>query len=278
MVNGARLLGPSIAGMLIALTGEGICFLLNGISYLFVIASLLLMKVKPVRLNGKGKNVLKEMKEGFSYAIGFAPIKYIILLLAIVSLMGMSYTVLMPVFAREILHGGPHTFGFLIGASGLGALTGALYLASRKSTAGLVSIVPLAAAFFGAGLIAFSFSRSFILSLVLMLISGLGMMLQMASSNTILQTIVEDSKRGRIMSFYTMAFMGTAPFGSLLAGALAKMFGAPIAILTGGLTCIAGAVLFMRKLPGLKELIHPGYTGTDITRHETSPANQSPNF
>ena len=138
MVNGARLLGPSIAGILIAFTGEGICFLLNGISYLFVIASLLLMKVTPRKINSKDTHVFKEMKEGFSYAFGFAPMKYIIFLLSLVSLMGMQYTVLMPVFAKEILHGGSHTFGFLMGASGLGALTGALYLASRKNVIGSV--------------------------------------------------------------------------------------------------------------------------------------------
>ena len=179
-------------------TGGGICFLLNGISYLFVIASLVLMKVTPRKINRKNTHVLKEMKEGFSYAFGFVPMKYFIFLLSLVSLMGMQYTVLMPVFAKEILHGGSHTFGFLLGASELGALTGALYLASRKNVMGLFRIIPLAAGIFGFGLITLSFSRFFLLSLALMVIVGLGMMLQMASSNTILQTIVDDDKRGRV--------------------------------------------------------------------------------
>ena len=211
IVNGARLLGPSVAGILIAATGEGICFLINTLSYIFVIWSLLLMNVIPTIKRSQPKDVLKEFKEGFRYTFGFIPIRYTILLMALVSLMGMPYTVLMPVFAKEILHGGSYTFGFLIGASGLGALSGALYLASRKSAASIVKIIPVAAFIFGTGLILFSFSRFFILSLLLMVITGLGMMLQMASSNTMLQTIVHDDMRGRVMSFYTMAFMGTAP-------------------------------------------------------------------
>jgi MFS family permease len=202
MVNGARLLGPSIAGALIAATGEGICFLLNGLSYLFVIVSLLMMKVTPRKVKNRDTQVLQGLKEGFSYAFGFAPVRAIILLLGLVSLMGMPYTVLIPVFVKEILHGGSHTFGFLMGASGVGALIGAFYLASRKSVLGLGKIIPLSAAVFGLGLIAFSLSRLFLLSLVLMLITGFGMIMQMASSNTILQTIVDDDKRGRVMSFY----------------------------------------------------------------------------
>lgn len=268
MVNGARLLGPSIAGILISFAGEGICFLANGLSYLFVIGSLLLMTVAPRKANNHNKNVLKELKEGFSYAFGWAPIRYVILLLALISLMGMPYTVLAPVFAKEILHGGSHTFGFLMGASGLGALTGALYLASRKDASGIVRIVPLAAGIFGLGLISFSLSRSLPLSLVMMMIIGLGMMLQMASSNTILQTIVDDDKRGRIMSFYTMAFMGTAPFGSFLAGALAKLIGAPYTVMIGGIACILGALIFARRLPGLKRMIHSAYVRSNFVQPE----------
>ena len=264
MVNGARLLGPSIAGILIAFTGEGICFLLNGLSYFFVIVSLLFMKISPRTINTQNTRVLKELKEGFSYTFGFAPIKYIILLLGLVSLMGMPYTLLMPVFAKEILHGGSHTFGFLMGASGLGALIGALYLASRKNVLGLGRIIPMAAGIFGLGLITFSLSRFFLLSLVLMVIIGLGMMLQMASSNTILQTIVDDDKRGRVMSFYTMAFMGTAPFGSFLAGGLASSLGAPITLIIGGVSCIIGAFIFTYKLPELKNAVHPIYVKLGI--------------
>ncbi|MEI7524022.1 MAG: MFS transporter [Mariniphaga sp.] len=256
IVNGARLLGPSVAGILIATTGEGICFLINSLSYIFVIWSLLLMKVTPHQKKYDSQPVLKEFREGFSYTFRFLPIRYTILLLALVSLMGMPYTVLMPVFAKEILHGGSHTFGFLIGASGLGALSGALFLASQKNVIGIVKIIPVATLIFGGGLVLFSFSRFFALSLLLMVVTGLGMMLQMASSNTMLQTIVHDNMRGRVMSFYTMAFMGTAPFGSLLAGYSAKIIGVPNTILIGGICCIFGALIFIRKLPEIKRNIH----------------------
>jgi len=264
MVNGARLLGPSIAGALIAATGEGICFLVNGISYLFVIASLLWMKLSPRAIKAQNTHVLRGLKEGLSYAFGFAPMRAIILLLGLVSLMGMPYTVLLPVFAKEVLHGGSHTFGFLMGASGIGALVGALYLASRKSVLGLGKVMPLSAALFGFGLVVFSLSRHFMLSLVFMFITGVGMMMQMASSNTILQTIVEDDKRGRVMSFYTVAFMGTAPFGSLLAGGLASRLGAPNTLIIGGISCILGAVIFTSKLSDLRKRIHPIYVKLGI--------------
>jgi len=264
MVNGARLLGPSIAGALIAATGEGICFLVNGISYFFVIASLLWMKLSPRAIKAQNTHVLRGLKEGLSYAFGFAPMRAIILLLGLVSLMGMPYTVLLPVFAKEVLHGGSHTFGFLMGASGIGALVGALYLASRKSVLGLGKVMPLSAALFGFGLVVFSLSRHFMLSLVFMFITGVGMMMQMASSNTILQTIVEDDKRGRVMSFYTVAFMGTAPFGSLLAGGLASRLGAPNTLIIGGISCILGAVIFTSKLSDLRKRIHPIYVKLGI--------------
>ena len=259
MFNGARLLGPSIAGVLIAAAGEGICFLFNALSYIFVIVSLLFMKVAS-RKNKKQKHaVLKELKEGFSYTFGFVPIKAIILLISLISLVGMPYTVLIPVFAKEILHGSANTFGFLMGASGIGALIGAVYLASKNSVLGLGKIIPIASVIFGLGLIAFSLSRIFLLSLILIIIAGLGMMLQMATSNTILQTIVDDGKRGRVMSIYTMAFMGTAPFGSLLAGWSADLIGAAKTLLFGGMLCVAGGIFFANKLPELRKLVHPIY-------------------
>ncbi len=264
MVNGARIIGPSVAGMLIAFTGEGFCFLLNGASYFFVIASLLFMKVKKFKVKKEKLNIIKEFKEGFHYVFGFIPIRNLILLLALVSLMGMPYTVLMPVFAKEVLHGGSHTFGFLMGATGVGALSAALYLASRKSVIGLGRIIPYAAGVFGFGLISFSFSRNFFLSEALMVFTGMGMMLQMASSNTILQTITDDDKRGRVMSFYTMAFMGTAPFGSFLAGFFAKYIGAPYTILIGGIACVAGAFVFYKKLPEFKKNVRPIYAKLGI--------------
>jgi MFS family permease len=196
IVTGARLLGPTLAGILIGLVGEGICFLINGTSYLAVIAALLAMRIPPKDLQPLGSRVWDGLKEGFVYASGFAPIRAILVLLALVSLMGMPHMVLMPVFAKNILHGGPHALGFLMGAGGLGAMVGALYLASRSTVLGLGKIILISVILFGLGLVAFSFSRVLWLSLVLILISGFGQMVQMASSNTILQTISDDDNGG----------------------------------------------------------------------------------
>ena len=260
MFNGARLVGPSIAGVLIASLGEGACFLINGISYIFVVISLLLMKVKPQeKKKTKDTNIIKEFKEGFTYTFGFPPIRSIIILLTLISLMGMPFSVLMPIFAKDIFHGGSHIFGFLMGASGVGALIGAAYLASRKSVVGLEKIIPLAAVVFGLGLVSFSLSSSFPLSIILMIITGVGMMMQTACSNTILQTISNNDKRGRVMSFYTMAFMGTAPIGSFLAGSMASMIGAPATLLIGGIACVIGALVFAQKLPLFIKLVRPIY-------------------
>nr|WP_320039187.1 MFS transporter [uncultured Bacteroides sp.] len=260
MFNGARLVGPSIAGVLIASLGEGACFLINGISYIFVVISLLLMKVKPQeKKKTKDTNIIKEFKEGFTYTFGFPPIRSIIILLTLISLMGMPFSVLMPIFAKDIFHGGSHIFGFLMGASGVGALIGAAYLASRKSVVGLEKFIPLAAVVFGLGLVSFSLSSSFPLSIILMIITGVGMMMQTACSNTILQTISDNDKRGRVMSFYTMAFMGTAPIGSFLAGSMASMIGAPATLLIGGIACVIGALVFAQKLPLFIKLVRPIY-------------------
>jgi MFS family permease len=259
MFNGARLIGPSVAGLLLAATGEGICFLINAVSYVFVIGSLLKMQVSKKEFKKEPGNIFREMKEGFNYTFGFAPIKHLILLLGIVSLTGASYQLLMPVFAKDVLHGGSGTFGFLMGAAGFGALLGALFLASRETVIRLGRLIPAAAALFGSGLVILSFTGYFPLSLVLMVVAGLGLMLHTASSNTILQTITDDDKRGRVMSFYTMAIMGTAPFGSLIAGTLAKAIGTPLTMLSGGLCCIIGSFFFYRKLPGLKKIVRPVY-------------------
>jgi MFS family permease len=264
LVNSARLFGPAIAGMLIAVVGEGVCFLINGLSYLAVIASLLAMKIDPLQRKKQTPQLWRGLKEGFSYAFGFPPIRSLLLLLALVSLMGMPYSTLMPIFAKDILHGGSHTLGFLVGCSGVGALTGAVYLASRKSVLGLGRIIVLASSTFGLGLIAFSLSRLIWLSLGLMVLTGFGMMVQMASSNTVIQTLVEDDKRGRVMSFYTMAIRGMTPFGSLLAGTMASSFGAPMTLLFGGVSCIVGALLFAKRLPSLREKARPIYLKKDI--------------
>jgi len=254
MFNGARLVGPAIAGILIASVGEGICFLLNGVSYLAVIGALLAMRVTERKVEEPRADVLHGLKEGFVYAFGSAPMRSIILLVALMSLMGAPYQVLLPVFAREILGGGPHTYGFLVGAAGAGAFGGAIYLASRRSAVKLAKVPLLAVSGFGVALIVFSQSNVLWLSLLLLSLMGFGMMVQMASSNTVLQTIVDDDKRGRVMSFYTMAWAGTVPTGSLLAGSLAGSIGAPKTLLTGGLCCILGSVLFARRLLGLREI------------------------
>jgi MFS family permease len=278
MFNSARMIGPSVAGIVIAATNEGVCFLINGISFLFVIASLLMMKVNPQKINPRKARVLHELKEGLSYVYGFMPLRYIMLLLAVVSLVAMPYSVLMPVFVRKILGGGPHTFGFLVTAAGIGALTGSVYLASKKNVLGLVRILPLAAATFGFGLIAFSLSRQLWLSLPLMFITGLGMITQIAACNTIIQTIVDDDKRGRVMSLYVMSFIGTAPFGSLLAGFIASHIGAPKTLIAGGVLCVLCAVLFARKLPDLRKSIRPIYVKLGILPKESLQIHTSENL
>jgi len=259
MVNGARLLGPTIAGLLIAAVGEGICFLLNAGSFFAVILALLAMNLKPGSMKRQKATIFADLKEGLNYSFGFSPIRSILLLLALVSLVGMPYTVLMPVFARDILRGGPHTLGFLMGSVGAGALAGAVYLASRKTVLGLGKVITFAATVFGVGLILFSFSRHLLLSMVLLFFVGMGMMLQMAASNTVLQTIVDDDKRGRVMSFYAMAFFGMAPLGSLMAGSLGSKIGAPATVMIGGICCIIGALIFLHRLPALRKLVHPIY-------------------
>ena len=264
MFNGARLIGPSIAGVLLAAAGEGVCFLINGISFMGVIVSLLLMRISTKAPEAKKSDIMKEIKEGFSYVFGFLPIRHIILLLGLVNILVMFYSTLMPVFAKEVLGGDSHTYGFLMSAAGFGALSGALYLASRENVLKLGRIIPLAVIVFGVGLVILSFSRIFLLSMAVMIFVGMGLMLQAASSNTILQTITDDDKRGRVMSFYTMAVMGTAPFGSLMAGWLAKVIGTPFTILTGGVLSVAGALVFLRKLPELKQLVHPIYVKMGI--------------
>ncbi len=259
MFNSARLIGPSVAGILIAAVGEGLCFLINAISFLSVIVALIAMKIKPKEKIIKDSHFLKGLKEGFAYAFGFEPIRAILLLISLVSLMGTSYAVLMPIFANDILHGGSHALGFLMAGAGIGALIGAFYLASRKSSVGLGNMIVIAATTLGIGQILFSFSRFFWLSMILIVFVGFGLMVQMASSNTVLQTVVDDDKRGRVMSLYAMAFMGMAPFGSLIAGGLANKIGAPNTLMIGGICCIIGAILFARRLPILNKMVHPIY-------------------
>jgi len=262
--NGARIIGPSIAGIILASSSEGICFMINSISYVFVIISLLMMTNIKKKVSKKGTHVFNELTDGLHYTFGYAPIKHLIILLGISSLLGMSYSVLMPVFTKEILHGGSNTYGFLMGGAGLGALIGAIHMASRKSVIKLGRIVPFSAMMFGLSLIAISFSRNFSVSLLLMFFIGLGMMTQTASSNTILQTITDDDKRGRVMGFYSMAIMGTAPFGSIIAGGLAKVVGTPLTFLFIGTSTFIGGLYFLKKLPDLKSAIKPVYIRSDV--------------
>ncbi|MBJ6723956.1 MFS transporter [Geomesophilobacter sediminis] len=264
MVNGARLIGPSIAGLVISVAGEGVCFLINGLSYLAVLTSIFLMRLKAAPPRAAARSFLHELKEGFGYALSFMPIRTILLLVSLMSLTGMPYAVLMPVFARDVLHGGAHTFGFLMAAAGVGSFAGTVYLASRKSVIGLGRIIALSCGLFGVGIACFSQSRNFWLSLLALLFSGYGAMTQVASCNTILQTIVEDDKRGRVMSLFTMSFMGMAPFGSLFAGAIASRVGAPVTVLIGGISCVCGAILFALRLPVFREQVLPIYREKDI--------------
>lgn len=248
MVNSARLIGPAIAGIIVAMKGEGFCFLINAVSYIAVIWALFMMKITPREIKKQNGNILKDLKEGFVYTFGFRPIRYILLLFALVNLMGVSYSVLMPVFAKDILGGGANIFGFLVSSVGVGAMAGTVYVASMKNARNAMEIIPFAAGIFGVGLIAFSLSRVLWLSLLLLAISGFGIMVQIASSNTALQVITEDDKRGRVMSFYTVAFLGMATFGSLLVGGLAGKIGAPNTMLISGLVCILGAVILAPKI------------------------------
>ncbi len=264
MVNVARLIGPSLAGMLIAVSSEGWCFLVDGISYIAVIASLLMMRLHDPVVQRKATSTLTELKAGWTYVSEFLPIRTILLLFAVLSLMGMPFVVLMPIFAAEVLHGGPHTLGFLMGSMGMGALVSALSLAARRNVRGLVRMIPIAAGVFGAGLIGFGLSHWFWLSMVMVFIAGMGMMQGMAASNTVIQTIVTDDKRGRVMSYYTMAFMGMAPFGSLLAGTMAHNFSAPWTVIMNGCVVLLGAAWFATRLPALRNQIRPIYQAMGI--------------
>lgn len=259
MFNAARLVGPAIAGLAISLVGEGWVILGNGVSYVAVVASLLLMRLDHPLSRAHSGRMLGHMAEGFRYAFGFPPIRLVLTHVAIVSLFAVSFTVLLPLVAGETLHGGPETLGFLMSAIGLGALAGALYLAGRSSVRGLGRVIAVAAVLFGAGLVAVSLSRVLWLSVLCLGVAGFGMMAQMASSNTVLQTIVEDDKRGRVMSIYTMAFVGVAPIGSLLAGAVAERIGANATIGLGGAVSIAAGAFFALRLPLLRQYVRPIY-------------------
>ena len=264
LFNSARLIGPSVAGILIAIVGEGACFLINAISYLAVLITLTAIKVPLRKAITPHKHIFQELKEGFVYAFNFTPIRIILFMLALISLMGVPYQVLMPVFARDVFHRGPEALGFLMTVSGAGALLGAIYLASRKSVIGLSRVIALSSGIFGVGIILFGLSKTILLAMPMIFIAGFAMMVQMAASNTVLQTVVEEDKRGRVMSMYTMAFMGTVPLGSIIAGGLADIIGAPNTVLIGGVCCVIGSFVFAGKLRALREKARPIYVKKGI--------------
>jgi len=259
MVNAARLVGPALAGLVIAWVGEGWCFAIDGLSYFAVIASLLMMRVKRAQMQRATLSLLEQMKEGWAYVSTFRPVRTILLLFALLSLMGWPFMVLLPIFAASVLHGGPHTLGFLTGASGVGALISAASLAVRKNARGLTTMIQLSAGLFGLGLILFGVSHVLWLSMAMLLVVGFGMMQSAAAANTVIQTLVPEGMRSRVMSYYTMAFVGMAPFGSLLAGGLAHWIGAPHTVMVTGSMCIAGAAWFTVELPKVRRVMRPIY-------------------
>jgi MFS family permease len=276
MANGARLFGPAIAGLIIAAAGEGWCFLIDGLSYLAVITSLLAMRLRPIEVRSHRSTMIQQMREGWDYVRNFLPIRTILTLFALVSLMGYSYAVLLPVFAAQILHGGATTLGWLTGASGVGALISALSLTVRKTVVGLTHMIPIAVATLGVALILFGLSHILWLSLILMVFVGFGLMQGAAASNTIIQSLVPEDKRARVMGYYTMAFFGAAPFGSLLAGVLAHRIGAPHTVLFTGACCVAGAAWFALKLPAVNAQIHPIYQQQGLIPNVLEEAQEQP--
>ena len=264
LFNGARLIGPSVAGALIALGGEALCFFINGLSYLAVILAITAMRMPARKRTAAPYPILQGLRLGFTYALRSAPIRGILLLLALVSFTGLPYLVLLPIFAKDVLGGGPQTLGFLTAATGIGALLAALYLAWQRSVKGLAKKIAFASFVFGISLIGFSLSRNVWISAGFLALAGFGMMMQTVASNTILQTLVEDDMRGRVMSFFTMALMGMTPFGSLCSGWLAGRFGATRALALGGLVCLAGACVFLSRLPRIRSRLREVYAEKGI--------------
>lgn len=259
LMNSSRLIGPSIAGLLLVVMSEATCFLVNALSYIAIIAAAVALRIPP-RVAPRAKTGLRQgLVEGVRYAFHIVPIRILLPMLALVSFTASPYVTLMPVIAREVLGGGAHTLGFLVGAAGFGALCGTTWLATRKTVHGLGRIIPIAVGVAGLGLVCVSFSRVLWLSLPLMVCVGFGIIVTAASTNTLLQTIVDDDKRGRVMSFYTMAFIGMAPLGALSAGALASRIGAPQTLLVGGVCCLIGAIVFVYRLPQFRLALKPIY-------------------
>jgi len=269
--NGALLIGPILAGMMIAFFGEGPCLILNGVSYLALIGALLLMKIPERKMASGNIQLGRGILEGATYAFRSVPIRSILLLVALVSFVGVSYLLFMPVLAEGVLHGGPRVFGYLMSATGVGALAGAVFLASRKNILGLGKVIVVAGILYGIGLIALPLSHHLILSLIIAMVVGFSLMMQMTASNTILQTIVDDRKRGRVMSLFVMARRGVESFGSLVAGAVAHRFGAPDTLMFGGLVCLLAAVVFATKLSKIRETSRNFYKKMKAAKLPTEP-------
>lgn len=259
VINGGRMLGPAIAGVLLTLVSPAVCFYANAISYIPVIGALLLMRVDQRKIDNEPHGAMCDLLEGVRYALGFPPIRAVLVLVALASLVGMPYAVLMPIFAAEVLRGGAHTLGTLMTAPGIGALVGTIFLASRKSIYGAGPRVASGAFIFGVGLLIAGFVRQMPLAFVAFGLVGLGMIVQLATSNTVLQTIVDDDKRGRVMSLYTMALMGMAPFGSIMGGGIADSLGVSTTFGLGGVICLGGALLFATRIPRLRPMVLPIY-------------------
>lgn len=276
MFNAARFIGPSIGAGIIAAFGEGWCFFLDGCSFLAVIAAYLAMRIKNQEAPRPSRGrVISDLLEGWLTVSKAGPIRRIIALLALVSLFGAPYATLVPIFAGSILKGGPHALGLLMSSAGAGAFFGAAWLAGRRSVLGLGLVIPCAGALFGLGIIGFALSRVLWLSMAFLFLGGCGLMIQMASSNTILQTIVDNDKRGRVMGFYMMAFMGTAPIGSLMAGSLSEHLGAPVTLILGGSCCVAGSAIFLSGLKDLRASIRPIYRRIGILPEITSGSDDA---
>jgi len=282
MFNGARIIGPAVAGILVAAIGEGWCFFANAVSYIAVIIGLLLMTITPPARPRQKGSAVRHIAEGFRFATHTGPIRALLLLLGLVSVTGMPYAVLMPVFADHIFHSGPRGLGILMGFSGIGALLGALTLAARQGLQGLGRWVAVSCGVFGACLIAFAFSRSFWIAAAALIPVGFAMMTQMGASNTLIQTMTPDHLRGRVMSVYSMMFMGMAPVGALLAGVVAERFGAPFTVAAGGVIAIAGAIAFGLHLPDLRpearqlilaQQMVGGDPAEEVTAHGEPPQN-----
>ncbi|HEY6328993.1 MAG TPA: MFS transporter, partial [Blastocatellia bacterium] len=271
LFNGARIVGPALAGLLVGAVGEGWCFLLNAVSFVAVIVSLIMIKIARIEGARPAGSPFKSLKEGMTYVAETRPIRALLIMVTVVSVCGMPYSVLMPIFAKQVLGGGPTELGILLGAGAVGALGGALMLAARSRVEGLGRVVATAIVFFGLSLIAFSFSTKFILSTILMVPAGFTVMLQLSGTNTLLQTMVPDQMRGRLMSLYSVSLLGMAPFGSLLSGKLADMIGAPMTVALGGAICSIAALIFRLRFPSIRRAM------ASITGKQRSLDEQMPN-